>query len=573
MRFTLIVLITLLPLSLWAADVKKLQFETKGKIKTSKLYDALGVQTPSWYQFWKDKTPKVPNQIITSLYESLGYFYRSEGYYHANIEKVETNSSITFHIIEGKPVRINTITIKSDEDIKPFISYKKGDRFQALEFSQIKKSIKEALLKRGYCNYNLDTKALVDIEKNSVDITYILQKNPPCRFGDITINSPKNIDSKIVKSRLTFQTGEKYSSEKINRSYSTISGLEAFDGIQLDMDKESDIVHVGINLKEKQKKSRIEAGVGYETNIGPRALFHWEKRNFAGDAKKVAFDLKYSAKEKLISNTVYWPAFFRVPKFDHYYLDLKNELAYSEIEFENFDELKYSNYLHLLKDYDWFSVDFGLGLELITIKKLKDVCNVSDGDFNLLFPFAKISLDLRDSKINPKNGLYLSQYLESGLTLLEDSSTYFTSITEARAIKTLNQFTLAARARVGLINVYSNALPESKLFFAGGAFSNRGYGYNSLGAFDADCDEVGAKTMIDTTLEVNHPLYQNFDGALFFDSTLLSTKSNRFSIDFVHSIGTGIRYISPIGPIKLDLGVDIDNTSQYALHFQIGQSF
>jgi translocation and assembly module TamA len=352
-----------------------------------------------------------------------------------------------------------------------------------------------------------------------------------------------------------------------------ISGLEAFDGIQLDFNKESDTIDTGITLKEKEKKTRIEVGIGYETDIGPRGILRYEKRNFKGDAKKVTFDFKYSAKEKFATNSIYLPAFLKVPISGYYYLDLKNDFTYSKIEFDNFIERKFSNFIHLLKDYDWYSIDFGMGYEKINIKKTEEMCGVSDGDFNLLFPFAKINIDLRDSRINPKNGIYVSQYFEAGLAILKDSSTYTKSITEARIIKSLGLFTFAAKGKLGLIEEYENYLPESKLFFAGGAFSNRGYGYNTLGAVDAECTNVGGKTLIDTTLEINHPLYKKIDGALFLDSTLLSAKSHRFSIDFVHSIGTGIRYISPIGPVKLDMGMDIENRSQYAIHFQIGQSF
>lgn len=553
--------------------LKKLEFQNDGEFKSSKLYDALGIQTPSWYQFWKDKTPKINEKIIPTLHESLDFFYKSEGFYHAKIEKIETNSSVTFKINEGKSVHINSIKIESDENINNLISFKRGNRFRALEFSQIKKDIKTELLKRGYCNFQLDAKAKVDIEENMVDLIYKLHKNRPCRFGNITINNPKNIKEKIIRSRLLFKKGDKYSLEKINRTYSMINGLEAFDGISLDIDKKNEDVNVGIELKEKEKKTRIELGVGYETDIGPRGILRYQKRNFAGDARKIAFDFKYSAKEKFASNTVYWPAFLKVPMLNYYYLDLKNEFTYSKIEYENFIERKFSNYLHLLKDYDWFSVDFGLGLEKINIKKTGLACNISEGNFNLLFPFAKINIDLRDSKLNPKDGIYLSQYIEGGIAILKDSSTYSKSITEARVIKTINRFTLAAKAKLGLIEEFKNNLPESKLFFAGGAFSNRGYGYNSLGAFDADCENMSGKTLIDTTIEMSHPLYKKIDAALFFDSTLLSFESHRFSVDFVHSIGTGIRYISPIGPVKLDFGMDIENHSQYALHFQIGQSF
>jgi translocation and assembly module TamA len=567
------VLFTLfLPLLIEATTLKRVEFKNNKEFKSSNLYDALGIQTPSWYQFWKDKTPKVNVKIIPSLQESLEFFYRSEGFYHTKIEKDENNSSVIFKIDEGKSVHISNIEIDSDQDIEKFISFKKGTRFRALEFSQIKKDIKTELLKRGFCNYELDAKAKVDIKKNSVDLIYKLKSNKPCYFGDITINRPKNIKEKIIRSRVLFKKGDKYSLEKVNRTYSMINGLEAFDGISLDIDKKSQDVNVAIALKEKQKKTRIEVGIGYETDIGPRGILRYQKRNFTGDAKKVAFDFKYSAKEKFATNTVYWPAFLKIPISD-YYLDLKNEFTYSKIEYDNFIERKFLNYLHLLKDYDWFSVDFGLGLETIDITKTGEACNISDGNFNLLFPFAKIHIDLRDSKLNPKNGIYLSQYLESGVAFLKDSSTYSKSISEVRVVKTLDHFTFAGKVKLGLIEEFTNKLPESKLFFAGGAFSNRGYSYNSLGAFDADCENMSGKTLIDTTVEVSHPLYKKIDGALFIDSTLLSYDAFRFSIDFVHSIGAGLRYISPIGPVKLDFGMDIENHSQYALHFQIGQSF
>jgi len=572
-RFYFIVIIVLLPFLLQANSEKKLIFEINGELKSSKLYDALGIETRPWYKFWKDKNPDINIKIIPTISESLDYFYKSEGFYNSTIKKIETNESVIFKIDEGLPILIKDISIHSDENIDKIITFKKSKRFRTKEFSEIKKEIKNLMLEEGYCNYQLDAKARVDIEKDIVSLDYKLKRNNPCYFGKIMVDTPQNIKKKIIFSRLNFEQGDRYSLKNVNRSYSTISGLEAFDGINIDLDKKEDLVDVKIHLKEKEKKTRIELGVGYETNIGPRGIFRWERRNFAGNARKIAMDFKYSQKEKYATNTIYWPAFVKLPFKGHYYLDLKNTLSYSKFEFLNFVERKYSNYLHLLKDYDVISVDFGVGLERINIEKLKNVDNFQDGDFNLLFPFGKISLDLRDSKINPKNGIYLSQYIETGIDLLKDSSTYLKSITEGRAIYTLGLYTFAAKGKIGLIQEYANRLPASKLFFAGGSFSNRGYGYNTLGAFDAKYPQTGGETLIDTTLEMSHQLYKKFDGALFWDSTLLSKDSHRFSIDFVHSVGIGVRYISPIGPVKLDLAMDVNNHSQYALHFQIGQSF
>ncbi len=573
MRLHLAIFSILFPLLLSASNLKYLVCKTDGLFSQSQLYEALGLKQPAWYQFWKKKEIKIDTLLIPSLQESLQNFYKAEGFYHVVVERDDDNSSVYFNIHKGPATIIKEIKSDLESRYDSLISYKVGERFNANTFIKIKKEIKKRLLEDGYCNTIFESKARVDIEKNIVTIRYHLQKNQACRFGDIEITAPDDIEPKVIKSRLNYQKGSLYSAKRVSESYSTLSGLDAFDGIQIAQKRESDIINLKINLKKKQKRIRQEIGVGYETNLGPKGIFRWEQRDFKGNARKLSFDLKYSKKEKYIKNGYFSPAFIKVPYKDRYYLDLKNEFLYSEYQFENFDEVKYANYLHLLKDYYLFSIDMGLGLEKIRIQKKSDVCNVSEGNFLLFFPFINLIIDTRDSKIDPKNGFYLSAYFESGLKYLASSTSYSKFIAEARVIQTLQSFTLAAKGKIGLISEFEKSLPESKLFFAGGAFSNRAYGYNRLGARDSMCDEVGAKTLIDTTLEASHPLYKNIDLALFYDATMISEKSFEFKLDFVHALGTGIRYLTPIGPIKLDFGINIEDHRQYALHFQIGQSF
>ncbi len=153
------------------------------------------------------------------------------------------------------------------------------------------------------------------------------------------------------------------------------------------------------------------------------------------------------------------------------------------------------------------------------------------------------------------------------------TASYAKLFQESRWIHTFGRTTLALKAKLGLVNELESRLPESKLFYAGGAYSNRGFGFNRLGASDAVCEGVGGRTIIDTTIELAHPLFHKFSGALFLDSTMISSNSLTFSDDFRHSVGIGLRYSTPVGPIKLDLGFNLEESDQYALHFLIGQSF
>ena len=562
-----------LPLPLDTTTLKSLKCECDGTFSPNELYDALGLKRPSWYQFWKDKEPKVNPLLIPSFQGSLTNYYKSEGFYHVKIQSQVDDKRVIFDIHKGAPVIIAEIKSNLPSPYKEFISYHKGERFKAKTFIEIKKKIKNKLLEEGYCNANFESKARIDIEKNIAFIRYNLTKNSLCHFGDITIDTPKNIDKKVIASRLYFAKGSPYSSKLIKESYSTISGLEAFDGVQIISNRKSDIVDLSIRLKAKKKRIRKEVGIGFETDLGPKGVFRWEERNYKGGGRKLSFDLKYSKKEKHIKNSFFWPAFLKVPFTERYYLDLKNDFIYSLYNFENFREEKYADYLHFLKDYYHFSIDLGVGIERIDIKKTGGSKYISTGEFFLLFPFIHTIIDNRDSKINPRNGTYFSAYLESGLKYLASSTSYSKFLAEARLIKTVNAYTFAAKGKLGLISEFEKSLPESKLFFAGGAFSNRAYGFNRLGAMDSNHDESGAKTLIDTSLEMSHPLYKNIEGALFYDATMISEKSFEFTIDFVHALGVGLRYMTPIGPVKIDLGVNIEHKEDYALHFQIGQSF
>ncbi len=553
---------------------KQLLFENGGKFSDNELYKASGIEVPAWYKFWKDINSSIDTKIAKPLRENLINFYKTSGYYHVKIQQTETNNSIIFKITPNKPVIITSIkTDIKDQKLKNLMKFKTNDIFKANEFINFRKDLKKELLKEGYCNAIVDTKAIVDIEKNSADLNFKLQKNSICKFRKITLYPPKNISQEVIRSRLLFRENDSFSSKKINRSYSTLSGLEAFDAIQIRTKQESEFIDVDIKLDPKQKRIRQEIGLGYETNYGPRALFHWEERNYNGNAKKISFDLKYSKIEKYIKAGYFWPAIYEIPNYKGYYLDAKDELVYSQEKYENFDEEKLSNYLHLLKDFEFISVDFGVGLERIKIDLTGDSCNVRSGNFFLLFPFAKVIVDTRDSKIDPKNGLYANVEIESGIKQLGSTSSFTKLQTEARVIKTIEPFTFAAKGKLGVISEIEAHLPESKLFFAGGSFSNRGYGYNKLGASDAMCDEAGGKTIIDTTLEVEYPIHKLLYGGVFLDSTMIGKNSFDYSLNFRHSIGMGLRYQTPIGPIKVDFGMDIEDHTKYALHFLIGQSF
>jgi len=146
---------------------------------------------------------------------------------------------------------------------------------------------------------------------------------------------------------------------------------------------------------------------------------------------------------------------------------------------------------------------------------------------------------------------------------------------QGRYIKTLGDLTLATVAKVGFINEIKNYTPDSKKFFAGGSFSNRAYGYNDLGVTlspTSDSNLSGVST-VNLSFEGDYPIVGDLSGAIFSDISMVSDKENDMSGSYVTTVGAGVRYATPMGPLKVDAGFNIHNASDYGIQFRIGQSF
>ena len=546
-------------------------FEGNKAVSSSDLEEFVGAKRPSLItRLWKKNEAKINSILLPKLDEAFQEFYKNEGFYDANVSHVLGKyRSVKFLIKENRPIIIDTIMVNSDLDLSDAITLKEHQRFRADEFTKTKKNIRKLLMSEGYCSPNLDTKAYLDIEEYNATIKIKLEKKRVCHFGEISIESHSpSMSDDIILSRLQFKEGDVFDINKIKESYESLYGLEAFD--QLHMDYSLNLYNkkpVKIKYKEIQKNRHSRIGVGYATDLKFQAKYHWEYKNFYGNGKKLIFDGLLSEKQKVVENSFFMP--YLLSYFD-YYVDFQNSIGYAEERnIHEYDEKVFYDRLYLShKSSQWYN-SIGLGIESVDIS--------NDQTFFLIYPFMKLVYDRRDSKLNPTKGLYFSHEMEYGLPYSPESTTYLKYLEEIRAIYTLKDITLSAVGRIGAIKVYKNDMPESKKFFAGGAFSNRAYGYDRIGITKSQTEDLteGGFTLANLSLETNFPIYKKIRGALFSDSTMVSENQGiwEFNNNVIYSVGFGFRYLTPIGPFKIDMGFNVKKRSNHAIHFQVGQSF
>lgn len=562
-NFLRAILRALVPLFLFAplcADT--LTFKGNHHLKTTRLRSLFDQQDQTLYALFNSSLKFDENAIA-----NIKALYRTEGFYQTDITLEQNNTHYTFNITEGQPIRISAIEIKSNIDINRFITQKPNQRFTQAPFKASKHAITDYLLSRGFCSYNFDAKTLIDVAHHTATIRYELNSQSPCEIGSIDFNNQTQIDDAILLGLLRFRVGDRFSLQAIKASYSALYALEAIETVYIDYSKKiNNIIDVRITTKAKSKTRRFRVGLGYEQNEGTRFLMNFEHLNILGNAQKLSIEAKHSADERTIELGLFTPQY----RASNRALDLNQKLGFNEREHLRFDEKSIWARAYAIYHANAFDIDGGVSLEAIKINNAQ--CGLKNGDYLLFYPFVHLIIDRRNDALNPTKGFYSALYAQIGSGA--NTSHYLKLLHESRLIYSHNSYLLALRTRLGVIDTFKNATPPSQLFLGGGLFSNRAYGYEMLGASDADCEAIGAKTWLELGIETNIPTpIPNLKGALFADMSKLSQKSYNFNTPFVVAMGLGARYISPIGVFKADFGVDIKNPNQRQLNITLGQSF
>ena len=534
---------------------------------------ALGVKSTGMLFWSKDNILK--ESFLSNVESTLKTYLENKGYFDAKFSVNKDANIVNIDINEGEPIKVTNVNIDSNFNIKKLIVLKKGDIFEANKFVEIKDEIVTKLLENGYCKYKLKTKAYVDLKLHTAKLNYNLDKNSVCHFGKITIaKHPKDIKKDVVYSRLKYKEGDRFDIRAIGDSYNSLNSLNTFANLQIkySLEDSNKTIATTVSLDKRDKLKRYMLALGVDSEIGARIKGSWERRNFLGDAKKLTIRAQLAKDKQGLEGELFTPSFL---SFDNNYLDLYLSAGYELEKRSAYRQKRAFLDSHLDYNSKRWSIQLGLGIENLDIKLYEKLPYVIGGTFNLVYPYTHITYDSRDSKLDPKNGIYLSSYNEYGLASSKGGVQYLKYLIEARAIKSFGDLTLSAVGKIGAIHEISGRLPASKLFYGGGLFSNRAYGKNDLGiiASNRSYRKLGGKSYANLQLEANYKLYKKLYGAIFFDSTIINKQEYKFNGDRLDTVGLGIRYKTPIGPVKLDVGFNVHNRKDYAISIMLGQSF
>ncbi|MGE3541211.1 MAG: outer membrane protein assembly factor BamA [Candidatus Tectimicrobiota bacterium] len=441
----------------------------------------------------------------------------------------------------------------------------------------------------------------VDSATHTAVVRFELVPGQRTRFGQVSIEGEQAVSERAIRRQLTFTEGSWYQATAVTDSADAIYGLGTFQAVTprtLNPDDADAPLDLAFTVRERTFRT-VRVGVGLSSVERFRLQAEWVHRNLFGEAEQLRLGAKVSSILQNVETRLHLPYFLAPRTTFTQTLFVRNE---QEI---NTDPIGLTDALFTVKDaqpaFDLFSIgsetrvthhlsrqlSTSLGLELsrnifsnVNPEALAATdTTIADNNF-LLIQFAEVEWNTSDSPLDPTRGVLLRGRFDHASTAFLSDVSFLKLSLEGRHYQRLwQQLILATRLRLGGIQPYGNSdeIPFNLRFFAGGPGSVRGFALNRLGPLDAKGDPLGGNSLLEGSVELRFPIVGDVGGAVFVDFGNVFRKALTYQLDDLrYSVGPGIRYYTPIGPIRLDVGFLVDRRTGEnfgRVEFSIGQAF
>lgn len=513
------------------------------------------------------------DRAIRRAVEALGY-YQTTIQYNWKEPKDKDPALLVAKVHLGEPARIEgtSFSVEGEGKDDEFFTElrkklpKKGTQLNHGEYESFKASIERTAIRHGYFDGDFVTKELgVDAVKNQAFWTFDYDSKTRYRFGDIKF-SGSQIREPILLNLLPFKEGEPYTSDDISELNRRLSATGWFNSVVVSPDifkgraSADKTLPVYAHVTPK-KENAVETGLGYSTDVGPRASVTWRKpwMNDSGHSLEASTEL--SALEQLADVS------YKIP-LEESALE-KYWLVQGGVKTEDLNDTK-SNSVSAMVSRHWAPYE-GWQRDVHLRWSIDDFDQGETSDRTMLiYPGVSFSKTTTVGGLMPTWGFSQRYTLDWSNTMWGSDVDFVVLEAQHALVKAFaDRHRIVLRSRIGWIETNDfDKVPPDLRFFAGGDRSVRGYKYESISPEDENGDLTGAEKLITASVEYQYRVTGDWWGAVFFD---IGQAVHDFDDqDLKKGVGVGVRWNSPLGPIKLDIATPVGDPSESGVQFYIG---
>jgi translocation and assembly module TamA len=520
------------------------------------------------------------NKNTENALKALGY-YRAVVTHSINKNFEKDLWTLSIKVLLNRPTTIKSVHISltgealGDEDFKQLIQnvpMVSGDTLHHGIYEQFKTDLLSLGLDRGYFDGKfINANIAIHTNLDSADIIVHFDSGPRYKIGEIKFDD-FTINANVLKPLIPFNKGDFYQQKSIQNLQNELDKTQYFSHVVVRPEIEnsmSNILPIDISL-EKTKRHQLNLGLGYATDTKERFSFGWKTPLINRYGHRQETRLSYST----INPTGYFIYSIPLSHPNNDVLQLQTELEKNDFgdltsRFFSFklgrvylkDDILRQPYLRYLSE-EWY------------------VDGISD-DGNYVIPgFTWSDIDRDGSLLDPSKGFRHYYNVEGSYDGLSSETSFLRFNARWKYISLLApNHRIVSRLELGYVIISDDSeeeLSPSLRFYAGGDQSIRGFDYQSIGPnvfLSEDINQeneivIGGTNMIVASFEYQYYFSNKWRGALFVDA---GSVNDTDKLDPVYSIGPGIHYLSPIGPIRFALGYSLsDEHPSWRIHFSIG---
>ena len=553
--------------------IKEIAFQGNRTFPDKKLKKLISTSEKGFFS-WLTSSGELNLEDLSQDAARLMAFYHTEGFIHAKVgdpvvDFEDKGIFITFKIEEGERFKVGTIDMDGNliipkSRLMPGLQIAKEPFFNRETVREDILWLTDLYADAGYAFADISPLTREDSVNRLVDITYSAQKRDRVYFEDITISGNTSTRDKVIRRELSIHEQGLYSGSRLKRSVRNLHRLDFFEDVKVDTPKGSaeDRMNVNIGLVEKPTGT-FTFGAGYSTVDDFFVTGSVSQRNLFGRGQILKLSGQVGGISDLYNLSFTEPWMFDIP------LSGSISVYRTGREYDTYDKTSTGGGLSVsypIYDYTRASLAYRYDITDLTditqdasdnIKELEGknatsaittalsydsrdrAFNTTQGqDHNLAYTFAGLGGDIGFNKVVGELGWYIPVY-KGLVTFLHGKSGF---------VKQRDGYTL----------------PDYEKFYLGGMNSIRGFGFQDINIKTVNSagqiTEEGGESFVQFNFELTYPFFKDLGivGVVFYDTGNVFPDESIDLGSLRQAAGYGIRWYSPIGPIRIEGGHILD---------------
>jgi outer membrane protein insertion porin family len=550
--------------------IRRIQIDGNKEISQSRIKKVM--ETKEWGIFsfitssgyFKKERMDLDIEKVKDLYYNNGFIKVTVGEPGIQLTEDKTGMRIMIAVSEGDQYKISSVELSgnkvfTDDVIRKRITILPDRPFSKETLRKNILSISELYSENGYALITVNPDIIPDEGKKSVKVVLNIDEGDKYRIGRIEISGNTKTRDKVIRREVRLDEGDTFNSALIKRSYERINNLNFFETVDLAPKPRPEEKLVDIDVKVKERPTGFfSVGGGYSSVEQFIAMVELTQGNLFGRGQFLKLRAELGGK------TTYYDISFKDPWFMNKPISFSTNIYNITKEYIEYDKKATGFGISLGKrfsEYWWTDIAYNFEhAEIFNVdEEASAIIRDQEGTSTTSSITPALIRDSRDNFLDPSRGSRNSVHVT--FAGLGGTNKFIKGELDSAWFFPIGPTSVMLRGRFGYAKGFGGEeLPLYERFYVGGIYTVRGLDFGDAGPRDEETDDaIGGTEELIFNAEYIFPLLSEIrlKGVVFFDAGNAYEDFENFG-ELRYTTGAGLRWISPMGPIRIEWGYNID---------------